>query len=187
MSPLPDVIELSAEEEARRLWDGAVKARARADDDLVALCESVDLGLRAAELLVGSALEGVKSEFPATIALLLDRPEAEVDAHRDATNVPATLGFTEVLDLLSAGELECVAPGLHRGWEDRRFSCRRSRETAQQAMGVSLDGEARERLLVLTAYRNRLFRSPPPVRVLPGHILDAFGSLEDLMGKLLQP
>lgn len=185
MNPLQDIIELGAQDEARRLWTGAVAARARAGDDLVSLCESVDLGLRAAELLVGHALEGVKDQFPATIALLLDRPEAEVDAHRDATHVPPTLGFTEVLDLLSAEGLECVSPGLHRGWEDRRFSCRRSRATATEALGFSLDGEAREQLMVLAAYRNRLFRSPPPVRVVPAHILDAFGALERLMGRLL--
>jgi len=185
VSPLPDVIELSGQDEARRLWAGAMKARSRAGDDLVALCESVDLGLRAAELLVGSALEVARDRFPATIALLLDRPEAEVDAHRDAVHVPPSLGFGEALDLLSAEELECVSPGLHRGWEDRRFSCRRSRATAQKTLGITLEGPARDHLLVLAAYRNRLFRSPPPVRVVPRDILDALGALEELVERLL--
>ena len=46
MSSLADVIELGPEEEARRLWDGAMEARTRAADDLVALCESLDLVVR---------------------------------------------------------------------------------------------------------------------------------------------
>ena len=45
MSSLAEVIELGPEEEARRLWGGAVEARSRASDDLVALCEYLLLGL----------------------------------------------------------------------------------------------------------------------------------------------
>ena len=72
---------------------------------------------------------------------------------------------SRVLDLLSDDALECVAPGMHRGWEDRRFSCRRSRETASEAVGYRIPPDDREALLLLSAYRNRVFRLPPPVRV----------------------
>lgn len=185
MTVLPDVFELGPEEEARRLWQAADTARERAGEDLVALCEALDLGLRAAEILVIEKLSPVKDQFPATIAIQLERPRPEVDTTADATTVPNSLQFTEILDLLSAEDLECVAPGLHRGWEDRRFSCKRSRATAQGTLAVRLEEDQRSDLLLLSAYRNRIFRAPPPVRVVPGEIVSAFDSLSRLMRQLL--
>lgn len=181
MSQLPDVIDLSPEEEAQRLWRGALEAHANASHDLVSLCESLDLGLRAAEILAITRLQPIKERFPATIGIQLDTPEPQVDTHRDAISVPNTLQFIDILDLLSAEETDCVSPGLHRGWEDRRFSCRRSRATAQQAIGVTLEAPDRDRLLLLAAYRNRIFRHPPPVRVNTGDIRNAFASLTRLV------
>jgi len=141
--------------------------------------------LRVAEILVTYRLQPVKSEFPATIGIQLETPDAEVEAHRDAVNIPNSLPFTSVLDLLSSEELECVSPGLHRGWEDRRFSCKRSRITAKAALGICLGEREREELLLLSAYRNRIFRSPPPVRVVRDEILTGFPALNRLVGTLL--
>jgi len=104
-----------------------------------------------------------------------------VDTHRDAISIPNSLQFTDMVDLLSAEELECVSPGMHRGWEDRRFSCRRSRVSAQEALGVTLDATERDQLLLLSAYRNRIFRYPPPVRVHTHEVLSAFESLVRLV------
>lgn len=185
MSTLGDVIELGPEEEARRLWDAAVQARTRAGDDLVALCESLDLGLRAAEILTIHRLNPIRDQFPATIALQLEVPGAEVDWQRDAIQVPKALQFHEVVDLLSDTDLPCVSPGMHRGWEDRRFACRRSRVTAQEAIGVTMNAEEQEQLLILAAYRNRLFRTPPPVLVRPGEVLAAFAALDRLVAGLV--
>jgi len=184
MSQLPEVLELGPVEEAARLWRGAKEAQARAVESLVAMCEALDLGLRAAEILVTHRLQSVKEHFPATIGIQLDTPSPEVDAFRDAVNIPNSLGFTAVLDLLSSEELECVSPGLHRGWEDRRFSCKRSRVTAQDVLGVTLSAEDRHRLLLLSAYRNRIFRSPPPVLVKRDEILAALPVLNRLMESL---
>ena len=184
MSEMPNIIHLEAEEEAGRLWQGAEEAQNSAAEDFVALCEALDLGLRAAEILVTHRLQPVKSHFPATIGIQLDTPSPAVDALRDAVNVPTTLPFTAVLDLLSEEELECVAPGLHRGWEDRRFSCRRSRVTAAETLGLTLDEGERGKLLLLAAYRNRIFRSPPPVQVIVDEILGAFPALNRLVAKL---
>ena len=184
MSSLADVIELGPEEEARRLWDGAMEARTRAADDLVALCESLDLGLRAAEILTVYRLNPIRDQFPATIGLQLEMPGPEVDLHRDGIQVPKAIQFNEVIDLLSDPELACVSPGMHRGWEDRRFACRRSRVTAQEAIGVTLDAEEQDQLLTLAAYRNRLFRTPPPVLVRPRDIIDAFAALDRLVAGL---
>jgi hypothetical protein len=184
MSDLPDVIELGPEEEARRLWEGARIARESAAHDLVALCGCVDLGVRAVEILAIQKMSEIRDRFPATIGAQLERPVPEVDIHRDAVHVPNTLDFTAILDLLSEETLECVSPGMHRGWEDRRFACRRSRGTAEEAVGVTLSGDERERLLVLAAYRNRIFRYPPPLRLVPAQILDAWESLERLVDSL---
>lgn len=184
MSELPAVIELGPEEEGRRLWQGALRAQETSAGDLVALCEVLDLGLRAAEILVTDRLQPVKSEFPATIGIQLDTPTPEVDAYRDSVNIPNSLPFVSILDLLSGEELECVSPTLHRGWEDRRFSCRRSRITAKAALGITLNEEERNQLLLLAAYRNRIFRSPPPVRVVRDDVLGAFPALNRLMEKL---
>jgi hypothetical protein len=185
MTQLSAVIELGPEDEARRLWNGALAAFAASEDDLVALLESLDLGLHAAEILVVHLLQPIKDTFPATIGLQLNLPTPDVDPHRDGINVPKVLQFNDVIDLLSGEELECVSPGLHRGWEDRRFSCRRSRAAAQEAIGVTLSPEGQAQLLLLSAYRNRLFRCPPPVRVMPGRIKPAFQHLEQLVEGLL--
>ncbi len=184
MSELPESVTLGPEEEADRLWQGAREAREKAGDSLAALSESLDLGLRAAEILAVHKLRPIQAEFPATIGLLLDAPNPEVEAYRDAVHVPPTLGFTDLLDLLSEEELECVGPGLHRGWEDRVFSCRRSRKSAQEALGFSLAAAERQRLLLLSAYRNRIFRTPPPMRLIPAEIAGAFDDLDALFGRL---
>jgi hypothetical protein len=181
MTQLPEVIDLSPEDEARRLWNGACEARKTAAEDLISLCEALDLGLRSAEILTIQKLQPIKDHFPATIGVLLDMPNPDVDTHGDAISIPNSLQFTDMVDLLSAEELECVSPGMHRGWEDRRFSCRRSRVSAQEALGVTLDATERDQLLLLSAYRNRIFRYPPPVRVNTNEVLSAFESLARLV------
>jgi hypothetical protein len=185
MDNLPEIIELGPEEEGRRVWSAALAARISAPTDLVDLCSAIDLGSRAVEILVVHRLQPARDQFPATIAAQLETPSPEVDTHRDAINVPSTLQFTDVLDLLSAEELECVSPGMHRGWEDRRFSCRRSRATAREATGLTIESGDRDNLLLLSAYRNRLTRYPPPTRVKPSQILDAFESLVPVVERLL--
>jgi len=186
MTQKADVIELGPVDEARRLWRGALEARKASPDDIVSLCEALDLGLHAAEILVIHLLQPVKESFPATIQAQLHVPSPEVDPYRDGINVPKVLQFPDAIDLLSAEDLECVSPGMHRGWEDRRFACRRSRTAAQEAIGVNLGAEDQRQLLLLAAYRNRLFRCPPPVRVVPAEIQSAFQNLDRLMEGLLE-
>lgn len=184
MSDSSDVILLGAEEEANRLWEGALKAQRDAKEDLVSLFEALDLGLRAVEVLITHRLQPVKDQFPATIGIQLATPSPEVDPQRDGINVPNSLPFPAILDLLSGEELDCVSPGLHRGWEDRRFSCRRSRITAREVLQVTLGVQERDQLLLLAAYRNRIFRSPPPVRVIRAEVLGAFPVLNQLVESL---
>ena len=185
MEQVRQKIILGPEEEARRLWQGAEEARVRAGDSIAALSETLDLGLRAVEILIVHALRPIKSDLPATIGLLLEEPNPEVDTYRDAVNMPRTLGFSDALDLMSAESLDCVGPTLHRGWEDRVFACRRSRKAAQTVIGISIGAAERDRLLLLSAYRNRIFRTPPPVEIQPDEILGALEDLETLVNGLL--
>jgi hypothetical protein len=76
---------------------------------------------------------------------------------------------------------------MHRGWEDRAFACRRSRATAQEIIGVTLGRDDQRQLLLLAAYRNRVFRCPPPVRIVPAQIRAAFQPLQRLVERLLAP
>lgn len=184
MTSLPDTITLGPDEEARRLWSAATAAMKRAGEDLIALCEALDLGLRAAEILLVQRLQPVKARFPATIVAQLETPDAEVDVLRDAISAPKAIAFTDLLDLLSDESLDCVGPRLHRGWEDRRFACARSRKTAHQALGFALTERERSDLLVLSAYRNRIFRHPPPIRIETTRVIEAFPSLNSLVERL---
>ena len=186
-TPLPATITLGPDDEARRLWTAALAARARAETDLVALIEALDLGIRAAEVLAIQRLQPAKERFPATIAAQLATPTAEVEPHRDAIHVPKVIQFIDVVDLLSEDELECVSPGMHRGWEDRAFACRRSRGVAREIVGVTLTTAEQAGLLLLAAYRNRLFRCPPPVRLVTADIQSALPVLDRLVERLFGP
>lgn len=172
---------LSPTQEADRLWQGAERELARSQGDFVALCEALDLGIRAAQILAGLRLEPVRERLPATIAALLERPPEEIDPWRDVVHQPRALRFAEVIDLLSDEPLECVSPHLHHGWEDRTWSCRRSRRLAREAAGLLLERPQRDQLMVLAAYRNRIFETPPPVQVEPARVAEAFPALEKLI------
>ncbi|MHC4931193.1 MAG: hypothetical protein ACYTGV_03270 [Planctomycetota bacterium] len=184
MSRLPETISLTPEEEAERLWKGSQDAFAAAADDFIFLCSALDLGVRAVETMAIQRLQPARASFPATIGSQLETPDPEVQPARDALAVPRTLQFIQILDLLSEDELECVSPRLHTGWEDKHYSCLRSRSLARETIGLSLGAEARAGLLLLAAYRNRIFRTPPPIRIVTKDLLDAFPALVDLYGKL---
>lgn len=181
---LPETFEIGPADEASRLWNGASAAYVHSGEHLVSLCEALDLGLRAVEILALLRLQPVRSRFPATVGMLLESPDPEVSPRRDAIAPPPSLDFVQVLDMLSADDLDCVARKMHRGWEDRRRACGRARALARETLGVTLDAAARDKLLLLAAYRNRLFRVPPPVVVEAGKIRGAFPELEKLYGAL---
>ncbi|MCP3960694.1 MAG: hypothetical protein GY719_22855 [bacterium] len=180
----PEIRTLGPREEADRLWKGAQEAFEQAEESFVRLCEALDLGLRAIEILAVLRLQPVRPELPASIAMLLESPEPEVDVTRDGIHVPNSLSFVHVVDMLSDDGLDCVSPKLHHGWEDRRHSCLRSRKLARETTGVSLGREDRDHLLLLQAYRNRIFRLPPPVKIVPGDIVVAFPAAARLYERL---
>lgn len=184
MTEIDAAVTLDAEEEAARLWQGAALAFETAGDDIAPLLESLELGLRAAEIFAFRRLEPERQSFAPAIGALLDSPPPEVEVRRDAIEIPRVLQFTDVLDLLSEESLDCVGPDLHRGWDDRRLSCRRARATARETVGLELSDDERRALLKLSAYRNRVFRLPPPVRLEAREIRDAFPALIYLVERL---
>jgi hypothetical protein len=177
-------VYLSPEAEAERLWGRAQEAFEKAKQSITDLCEAVDLGARVVEILTVHCLRRVRGEFPTTVAGLLEPPPPEVDAERDFLHPPRSLRFVDALDMLSAPALPCISQDLHRGWEDRVSSCRRSRARAERATGISLEEREREALVLIGAYRNRIFLLPPPVRVVPEEVLGAFPAVVALVERL---
>jgi hypothetical protein len=129
-------------------------------------------------------LQPLAGEFPATIASLLDSPPPEIDPQRDLLNPPKSLRFVDALDMLSETEMVCVSPQLHHGWEDRVVSCHRSRARARKVTGIGINDAQRDALMIIGAYRNRIFVLPPPVRIVPDEVLGGFPTLSDLVAKL---
>ena len=184
MSELAKEVLLSPDAEAERLWVGAQEAFRKGRESFAELSKAIDLGVRVVEILTCRCLEGVRNEFPATITAMLESPPPDVDPKRDFLQPPKSLRFIDAIDMLSAADMPCVSPELHRGWEDRVRSCRRSRARAGAAIGVSLDEKQRDALMVIGAYRNRIFLLPPPVRIVADEVLGAFPALVDLVERL---
>lgn len=184
MSEQVESVVLTPDAEAARLWRRAEEAFIRAPGSIAQLCEAVDLGVRVVEIGALNKLQSVHDQFPATIGTLLESLPPDIDTMRDLIHPPKSLTYVDVLDLLSARHLACISPQLHRGWEDRRESCMRSREKAFAAIGFSLDEDERKPLMLIGAYRNRLFSLPPPVRVVPSEVVNAFPSLAVLVDRL---
>lgn len=187
MTDPKDTYVLDAAEEAERLWRGAESAIGRAHAGFLPLSEALELGIRSAQLYLGLRLRPVAPELPTAIQALLEPPPLAVDPVRDALYLPRTLGFVEGLDLLSADGLDCIGPTLHHGWEERGSACARARRVAREATGVTLDAAARDELLWLAAYRNRIFQLPPPLEVESERLLSGLPRLARLVEALAAP
>ena len=184
-APTQDVL-LTCETEAEGLWERARQAFERGPTGVVDLAEAVDLAVRTVEILMVRCLQGVDDPLPHSVTSLLESPPPDVDPRRDFGRPPHTLQFPDVVDMLSAEHLECVSPELHHGWTDHSALCRKGREIAQKAAGISLDERDRDDLVLIGAYRNRIFRLPPPTTVVPEDIVSAFPTLEKVVRKLLR-
>jgi hypothetical protein len=184
MKTLPEILTLDTSQEARRLWRGARDAFQDAPDSLVALCESLDLGIRAAELFAVLRLQEMKQGFPEALRMHLQSQDPRVHWYRDAMDGVPCVQFRVLLDLMSNPELDCIAMELHGGSRPSAFPCERARASARTALGFSLSGEDRDLLLLLLAYRNRIFRCIPPVEIRKEEVLVAFPALAQLVGKM---
>ena len=184
MSTQSEGVVLSPHAEAERLWSGAQEAFQQARDGIAPLSETIDLGMRVVEILTIECLRKVRLEFPTSVATLLDPPPLEINLTRDFLNAPKTLRLIDALDMLSDPELTCISPGLHKGWVDHVQVCRELRTNTKRATGLSLDANQRGALMLIGAYRNRIFLLPPPVRIVPDEVLGAFPVLSELVGQL---
>lgn len=135
-------------------------------DDPLEVALAIAQGLRVAQLLALNPLLDAIDEFPATIQALLVLPEPALNPSQDIkVEEQDVLRFIDILDLLSDEREECIAPWLHRGWQDKSQSCRDARRLARAQVGVSLDAPFRKLLLKAKAICNRVFMVPPPVRI----------------------
>lgn len=184
MKTLPEILTLDAHQEATRLWRGALDAFQDAPDSLVSLCESLDLGVRAAELYAVLGLEAMQQGFPEALRMHLQSQDPEIHWYRDAMDGVPCVQFRVLLDLMSDADLDCIAVELHGAARPSAFPCERARASAYTALGFSLSGEDRDLLLLLLAYRNRIFRCVPPVEIRKEEVLVAFPALVQLVGKL---
>jgi len=146
------------------------------------------LAMRALQLLCLHRLQPQRDSFPATNRALMAVPEPRIEAGRDALALSADfLGVIEIIDLISGPGLECVAPQLHRGWQDRRRSCAQAREISAGAFGFSITGEERQQLLGALAICNRVFCIPPPVTLDRGAVQAAFAPVLTLIERAAGP
>jgi hypothetical protein len=152
-----------------------------ASGDPFELSEALGMAIRAAHVLGHEHLIKVEHELPASIQSMMELPEPKLDAGRDAFVEPLDyLGFVDILDTISDANLECVAPRLHRGWQDKRESCRNTRRAAKQSVGFSIGYSFRESLLEAAAIHNRVFLVPAPVELTLGKVKTAFASVLQL-------
>lgn len=157
--------ELNGPKTAERLLALLERTRLGESSEPLEVGAAIGLAIRTAHVLALERLAGVAAEFPATIQALLTAPDPVVDTARDALeDTQGVLDFRDLIDLLSVTGLECVAPRLHRGWQDKVQSCQTARRAAQGAVGFGIDGERRRSLLAGLAIYHRLFVFPPPVR-----------------------
>lgn len=143
------------------------------------------LAVRALQLLCLHRLQPEREKFPATNRALMQAPDPQMEPERDALALPADfLGTIDIIDLLSEPEMACVAPHLHRGWQDRRRSCAQARGLAAEAFGFSITGDEREALLTALAICNRVFCIPPPMALDAGMVKAAFEPVLQLIERL---
>jgi hypothetical protein len=184
MHDLVDGVMLTAEGEAERLWRRAEEAFIRAPGSIAQLCEAIELGVRVVEISLVNRLQPERARFPAPIARMLASPPPAIDVMRDFVNPARCVTFLDLVDMLSEEPLPCISHQLHAGAEDRGASCRSARRASREAVGFSLAHDARRPLMLIGAYRNRLFALPPPVRLVPSDVIGAFPSLAVLADRL---
>jgi len=154
---------LDAQQLAEQLLTGVERGGLAASDDPIDVARAIRLCLRAAQALAFQLFEAVRDDYPVTIQALMATPETGLDVDLDARIDPTELlGFVELLDMLSDSGLSCIAPRLHRGWLDKKQSCREARLVSTGRAGFALTGGEREDLMLGLAVTNRVFVVPPP-------------------------
>ncbi len=154
----------------------------------LALAQAIDAGVRTIGLLAYEKLVIFKEEFPDNIQVLMALPDREIELARDAfISADDFISYIDLLDLISVEELPCIAPHLHRGWQDKTQSCREVRCIAVRAIGHTLDQSRRDRLLRAAAIQQRVFAVPAPVLLSTTETQQTLAALFDLLKRLIPP
>jgi hypothetical protein len=162
-----------------------VAARVDASDQPLDIAVATELCFRAMTVLAQSALEGAREDYTVALQAMMHAPQFAIDEERDAlVDERDFLGCLDVIDLLSAEGLDCVAPRLHRGWQDRHQSCRQARRVSSDKLGFSLAASERAAIVAAWGVCHRVMRIPPPVSFAGKDLLRTRGPLLDLIAKL---
>lgn len=179
MAPSTD---LDATTVAEALLAALARTRLAPADDPVALAATLELATRVATLLVIERLAPLAASYPANVQALLAWPEPAIDSSRDSVLERSEfLGWRDAVDMLCAEPLPCVAPRLHRGWQDKTQSCRHARRVTRSAVGFAVDEAGARALLDGMAICNRVFVAPPPVRLDPARVRHAYLAVLDVV------
>ena len=185
MSENVEEMLLTPEAESQRLWEGAQEAIQNCEHSFAHLSEAIDLGARVVEIMTAQCLQRVRHQFPGSVSILFGPPPLTiVDPWRDFVAPVKSLRFSDAIDMLSAEELPCVSPQLHHGWADHAALCKDCRAITRKATSISLDEQQRQSLALIGAYRNRIFFTAPPVRVVPDEVMRAYPALVEIVNHL---
>ncbi len=170
---------------ALRLLNRLERTKLAAADDPFELSDALGMAIRAAHVLGHEHLMQVAQELPASVQSMMELPEPSLDAGRDAFVEPLDyIDFVDILDVISDENLDCVAPHLHRGWQDKKESCRNARRATKGSVGFSIGFRFRESLLQAAAIYNRVFLVPAPVELEINEVKTALSSVLELIENL---
>lgn len=172
----------NAEDSRRR----ARRAAEGMGDDPLSLKEVLHWGWHAAALYAYAALRPHREELDSWLWDYLAAGTERLDAERDARwEERQRLSLLELVDLLSAEELEVLEPGFYQGWQDRLERCRTLRRQVAGVVGWSIGSEEeRGKLLLLLAAYHRLLRLPAAVELDAGAVRGEVPRLLELVERL---
>ena len=152
-----------------------------AGQDCVEIACALGFVMRSVHLLAVSRLTQIATEFPAYVQSLLTAQAPDERLARATFETQDCLSFLELIDMLSVSELDCIAPRLHRGWQDKTQSCRRARQVATNEFGFRLDAEQRRTAIAAQSIYNGIFVMPPPADPDTTHFANIFALLLELI------
>ncbi len=172
----------NAVDSIRRMTEGVARR------DVMGLKSGLAWGWHAVGLLAYVRLQPYRDSFDAWMSDYLHEGEPALDVDRDARwENQERLSSLELLDLLSEVGLPILKPELYQGWQDRTSRCRILRGKVGEIIGGSVDGQTREKLLLLLAAYHRLVRLPAEVTLDATSVMAAMPALCDLLALLVPP
>ena len=154
--------------------------------DPLSLKAPLGWGWHAIVLLTYHRLRPARDSFDHWLWPFLETGEPELDVERDAGwEERQRLSLLQILDMLSAENLEILDPQFYQGWQDKTTRCRTLRQRVASVLLTSLDDSTRAGLLRLLAAYHRLLRIPTPVGLDTGAAAADLPALLDLADMLV--